>query len=325
MSRAKTAENKKKAPRVAAGPEAAPFARSLGENLGRLARTVLPITLILTTMFGLSLLLWLPLQSNAPVDLGVSERSRLTPQAIEQPVLRMRRPEWISKDDFEDLARQGLVAANHSVFEPNLSRTLMQCYKNNPWVEKVTAVHLQYPAQLSVELELRKPAARIERSTPDKGQMVVDRNGVVLNLMPDTVPIPTPLIVGLSCARTDIGKSVPEKEVQEGLKLLGVLDDTFAKLKSPLKVAEAKRDPKGTWYIVTDRGPALYWGYFCDDPPIDEPTTTDKLQKLALRLREIGDPSRLEYIRLYSPDAPVAMRSEFAAAKVNQTPPHSKK
>ena len=54
--------NKKKAPRVAAGPEAPPFARSMGENLGRMARSILPLTLILGTLFGISFLLWLPLQ-----------------------------------------------------------------------------------------------------------------------------------------------------------------------------------------------------------------------------------------------------------------------
>jgi hypothetical protein len=306
MSRGKIAENKKKAPRVAAGPEAAPFARSMGENLGRMARAMLPLTLILSTVFGLSFLLWLPLQPNGALhnvlDLGVSEKSRLTAGALEQPILRMKRPEWISKEDFDDIAKQGLIATNHSVFEPNLSRTLMSCYSKSPWVQEVKAVHLQYPAQLSVELELRKPLARIDKSTT-----YVDREGVALS--PSAGYDGAAVIAGVqNWTRVVPGARIPEKEIRDALGLLTVVSDVVGKLKFPLKVAMIQKEPANTWRVVTDRGPAIEWGYFTDEPPVDEPLTQDKAQLLRKKLTEAGDPRNLECIRVYTWQAPVVPR-----------------
>lgn len=306
MSRGRVAENKKKPPRVAVGPEAAPFARSIGENLGRMVRTVLPLTLILGTLFGISFVLWLPLQPNGKLhgllDLGVSEHSRLTSNAILQPFLRMKRPDWISKSDFDDIAQQGLVAVNHSVFEPDLSRTLMRCYKNSPWVEDVKFVYPRYPAQLSVEIEWRKPVARLDRST-----MFVDHDGVVLNPNPGFDAGVT-LISGVPCTRVAIGMKLAEKEVHDALGLLAVVSDVVGKLKCPLNVAIVQKEPANTWKVVTDRGPAIEWGYFTDEPPMDEPQTQEKAQLLRRKLSECGDPGRLECIKVYTYQAPVIPR-----------------
>jgi hypothetical protein len=181
MSRGKTAE-KKKPGRVASGPEAPGFARSLGESTGLILRPCMPLALILAVLGGLSFLLWRcagKVSAAGPGDARASSEF-LDEGTIRQAVLQNKRPPWITREDFEQTAGLGLFAQRHSVFEAGLSRTLAEKYQASPWVERVRTVCLRYPAQVEVEIEWRKPAARVERPS-----MVLDRQGVALNLMAD--------------------------------------------------------------------------------------------------------------------------------------------
>jgi len=316
MPRGKNDERKKPA-RVASGPEAPGFARSLGESTGLVLRPCLPLALALAVVGGLSFLLW---RSAAPAAAAGAGDPRAAGEAlsdtvIRQAVLQNKRPAWISKEDFEQTAGLGVFAKGHSVFEAGLSRTLAAKYETSPWVERVRAVRLRYPAQMELELDWRKPAARVDRPS-----LVLDRLGVVLNLMADSPAVrDIPLIAGLTPTRVEAGRKVPEKEVTEALGLLAVVKEALATAPGQLKVASVQHEAAGTWRVITDRGPCIYWGFFTDDPPMDEPRTNEKASLLRRRLCEMKDPALFEYIRVYHAQAPVKPRTSSAGGSAGET------
>jgi hypothetical protein len=304
MSKGKTAE-KKKPVRVAAGAEAPGFARSMGENTGRVLRPIMPLVLIITVFVGVCALMWHPVHGEGKGGDSVSARGRLTSKMLRAAVLSKKRPEWISPEDYAQVADLGLLAQNHSVFEANLSRQLAETYESNSWVERVSAVRLRYPAQIDVEIEWRKPVARVGQSS-----MVLDRNGYVLNLMADSANVrDTPIIAGVSCLRTEKGRQVPEKDLHDALSLLQVVREALNSSKGGLKVAMVQRSAAGMWQVVTDRGPVIQWGVYTDDPPMDVPSTREKADNLRNRLCEIKDPLLIEQLNLNHATTPVKMRA----------------
>ena len=317
MSRAKSAENKKpppRSPRVAAGPEGPGFARSMGESLGRIGRCLLPLLVILSFGTGISWLLWRPLHAGGLSSAGegsnvgsggASSRGRLTERSLAQAIPQRSRPAWISKDDFDAAVRLMSVAQDRSVFEPNLSRILAQQLASSPWVECVRSVRLRYPAQADIDVEWRRPEARIDGLVP----LVIDRRGVVLNMMTDNALISdVPKISGLAVHAESAGKQLADPEIHEALKLLACVRDALSTSAGHLKVALLQRSASRGWRIVTDHGPAINWGFFGEGRAQDEPDTDEKQEKLTQRLREFGDPGRLEYISVYTRQAPVKLR-----------------
>ena len=312
MSRAKPAD--KKPFRVAAGPTAPGFARSMGESCGRLLRPLLPLLIFCAAIGGFSLLLWYPVHGEFfglanSRDSVTSNRGRLTAESIRQAVLGQPRPAWIYKEDFELVANLGLFAVNHCVFEANLSRELAQKYETNSWVERVQAVSLRYPAQVKLEINWRKPAATV----PQAG-LVLDQQGYVLNLMCAGAK-DLPRITNVPCLRTQVGQQVPEKDL---LSALGLIPNAqYALTLKNLKIAEVAREASGGWRIVTEGGPVIEWGAFSDDPPLGEPRTHEKADSLRQCLSACKDPSALEYIKLYTPTPTFKDRTARTAPRAN--------
>jgi len=297
---------RKKPVRVASGPADPGFARSLGESTGLLVRTCLPLVIAIWVVCGLSFVLWRSAGHVAAASQteGKAAADCLESATIRAAVLESKRPVWISKEDFEQTANLGLCAQGRSVFEASLSRALAARYESSPWVERVRAVRLHYPAQLELELDWRKPVARVERPP-----MVLDRNGVALNLMSDSATVrDCPLITNVPLKRVEAGQTVPGKEVTEALGLLAVVRDALNSSPGQLKVASVEREAQGTWRVNTGRGPCIYWGFFTDDPPVDEPRTVEKASLLRRRLCEMKDPALFEYIKVYHAQAPVRPR-----------------
>lgn len=304
MLRGKSGENRKKPERIAAGPEAPGFARSMGEKIGRLSQIFLPLTLITTATLGISYLLWWPIHAKEPMLSGLkssnsAERGRLSRQAIYNAVLQKPHPAWIARKELEQLAGLGLFAENHSIFEANLSRELAQKYETSPWLERVHAVRLRYPAQIELEFDWRKPAARIANTT-----MVVDRSGTVLNLMSDCPSVQSmnlPLIAGVISSPTEPGRRVQEKELAEGIELLAAVQDPL----TPFKVSTLQREPAGIWVITTNNALVIRWGYFGDDR--GDPSTKEKVLAIRSRLGEKNS-AMIAEIKVYAPSFPVTMR-----------------
>lgn len=304
MSRGKSADNKRKGARVA-GDLSPGFARNLGENTGRVLRPFIPLVLMLLVGTGLSALLWRSMANAAGPGVNANADDRLTVLAIRNSVLQKQRPSWILREDFEQVANLGLFAESRSIFEANLSRQIAIKYESSPWVERVQAVRLRYPAQIELEIDWRKPVARVERSN-----MVLDRQGVLLNLSADRPDIRdgTPLIAGVVPSRVEPGIRVREKELIEAIDLLAVVREALNSSPGQLKVMSLQRESSGRWLVLTDRGPVIYWGWFTEDPPIDEPRTRDKADLLRRRLCESKDPGVLEYVKVYTTQAPIKLR-----------------
>jgi hypothetical protein len=156
----------------------------------------------------------------------------------------------------------------------------------------VQVVRLRYPASIEIEIDWRRPVARVNRS------MVVDRHGVVLNLMWNSAKVSdVPCISGVNCAHTSVGRQVPEKDIHDAIALLNVVREGIESFR--LKVADVRRESSGMWQIVTDRGPLVRWGAFTDDPPMDEPRTREKVDLLRRLMVESKDPTSLEEVTVY--------------------------
>ena len=140
--------------------------------------------------------------------------------------------------------------------------------------------------------------------------MVLDRQGVLLNLSADRPDIrdATPVIGGVTPSRVEPGMRVREKELIEAIDLLAVVREALSGSPGQLKVTSLQRESSGRWLVLTDRGPLIYWGWFTEDPPIDEPRTRDKADLLRRRLCESKDPSVLEYVKVYTTQAPIKLR-----------------
>ncbi len=313
MARGNDLNNKKKPARVADGPREPGFARSVGETMGVLLRPLVPLTTLIVLYVGISYLLWRPLNGESG-EYESSAQALLTEKAILAAFDANQRPPWMSKPDYMQLKSEGVKALkNHSVFDPNLSRRFAVLCEKNSWIERVREVRLRYPAQMELELDFRKPVAKLDRGT------VVDRQGYGLNLSSDSPPArDLPVLVGVSRKNPAIGKLTTEKTVVDALDLLSVVRDTLAKTPGNLRVANVEFKDS-MWRIATDRGPVILWGAFTDDPPIDEPRTREKSELLRRRLCE-WNPALLEYVKVYIGQAPVKLRAQVGAQEIT-TPP----
>jgi hypothetical protein len=280
------------------------WARALGEKTGRTIRPMLPL-LFLGTVYALAAVaLWLPLAKD--------EQSVLTHSRLLAPILNSKpRPAWISEGEWRQLAHLALVGEGHSIFEAGLSEKLAKAYESSPWIERVGAVRLHYPATVSVErVAPRIPFARVDA---DGGYLVVDRNGYVLPMLAGDLAAPgprpysgaawldLPSLFGVRCQHRNGGERVQETELLEGLALLETVGNLLSRAPGALKPVRVQRDPAGTWRLFTAGGPVIEWGYWNDEQRVEgEPTSTIKRDTLNRVLRA-WDPARLRIIRLDKP------------------------
>ena len=313
MARGIDSDNKKKNVRVADGPRAPGFARSLAETLGMFFRPLVPLTTLIVVYAGISYLLWRPLNSEAG-GYESSAQKLLPEKALYSAFASNSRPPWMSIQDYRQIAIEGAAAAkNHSVFEAGLSRKLASTFERNSWVERVREVRLRFPARMELELDFRKPCAKLDRGA------VLDRRGFGLNLSSDSPAArDLPTLCNVAKKNPGTGQQTTDKAVTDALDLLAVVRDTLAKAPGNLRVTSIEQKD-AMWRIATDRGLVIMWGAFTDDPPIDEPRTHEKAELLRKRLCE-WNPALLEYVKVYIAQAPVKLRA-LAGAQEITTPP----
>lgn len=313
MARSSDSDNKKKNARVAEGPREPGLARLVGDALGMFFRPLVPLTTLIALYVGISYLLWRPLNGESGAYES-SAQALLTEKVIIAAFDSNQRPAWISKTDYFQIKVDGAAAVkNHSVFEADLSRKLAAACERNSWVERVREVRLRYPANMELELDFRKPVARLDRGA------VVDRQGFALNLSADSIPArDLPLLSGAAKKNPVTGHQTSDKAVVDALDLLSIVRDTLSKAPGNLRVVNIELKDS-MWRIVTERGPVIMWGAFTDDPPIDEPRTKEKAELLRRRLCE-WNPALLEYVKVYIAQAPVKLRS-LAGTQEISTPP----
>jgi hypothetical protein len=301
MARSGT-DPKKKVVRVAEGPRAPGFARTLGETLGMCVRPLFPLTMLVVIYAGVSYLLWRPLNGAAD-DSEFAARARLTSKTLNDAIRSQKHGAWIAEQDLRQLAATGVFTGkNQSVFEPGLARKLAAAYERDGWVERVRAVRLRYPAQLEVELDFRRPCARLDNGA------VLDRQGVALNLSAGSpYAANLPVLAGVAQRVPIAGRACAEHAVNDALDLLAVVRDSLAQCPGNLRIVRVEQSD-GRWTVSTQNGPKILWGAFTDDPPLGEPRTGEKAQLLRRRIAESGNPSMLEFVKVYVAQAPVKPR-----------------
>ena len=305
-------DQKKKPPAVAAGPRAPGIARTIGETLGLCVRPLVPLTVLVILYAGISYLLWRPLIGESH-DSEFGAHALLDSKTLSDAVHTPRNVGWIPPQDVRQISAAGTAtAANHSVFEPGLARKLADAYSREGWVERVRAVRLRYPAQVEVELDFRSPCARLDNGA------VLDRQGVALNLSAtNPYSAALPVLAGATKCVPIPGRACNERAVTDGLDLLAVVYDVLRQSPGALRITRVEQsDGRGT--VFTQNGPKILWGAFTDDPPLGEPRTGEKAQLLRRRLCESGNPSILEFVKVYVAQAPVKPREAEIVPLPNQ-------
>ena len=276
-------------------------------------RPLVPLTVLVVLYAGISFLLWRPLNSEAGGYESAAQKL-IQERALYVAYAANARPQWIPVSEYRQIAIDAAaLAKNHSVFEAGLSRKLAATFERNSWVEKVREVRLRFPARMELELDFRKPCAKLDRGT------IVDRQGFGLNLAASSLAArELPELIGVAKQNPAPGHKTGDKAVIEALDLLSVVRDALAKAPGNLRVTSVEFKDS-MWRIGTEKGPVIMWGAFTDDPPIDEPRTHEKADLLRRRLCE-WNPALLEYVKLYIEKAPVKLRA-LAGAQEISTPP----
>ena len=306
MARSKPAEKKRNA-RVVSGPTAPGVAQSAGEAVIHALRPLLPLVALGALYAGAACLLWMPVHADA--------RARLTREALLQPMLQAKgRPACLSESETRKLVQRGQALEGRSVFEPGLAQELARAYEASPWIERVGAVQVRFPAAVRIEsLRWRLPFARVEI---EGGYAVLDRQGVVLPTPAEDLFVPRgpnylagqvelPSLAGAPCRKREAGERIEEAPIAEGLELLGILKEALPRAPGGWKPARVQRDAFGLWRIFLVHGPVVEWGCMEDEHrPVHEPGLHEKKEALVRRLSERGA-ARLRSINLTEPRAPV--------------------
>ena len=302
---ARKSSEKKKNTRIATGPAAPSVAYSLGESAGRGIRPLLPLVLFAMLYAGVAVLMWLPLRKEANAVLSAEQLLQPRLNAAQRP------PTWVNAVERKKIAQLGLALEGRSVFEPGVAAELAKAYETSPWIERVGAVRVRYPAMVQIEEpQWRTPCARVETDT---GPMVLDQRGFVMPLASEDLAVTVgragakqrelPSIIGFRCAKIEPGQRISESQAFEGLELLRALQDALPQTPGGTKPVRVQCDSAGVWRAWLLNGPLVEWGFWNDDlRHINELTRREKQQALTQFLAQC-DPTRLREIKLNVPEA----------------------
>jgi len=295
---------KKKNTRIAAGPAAPSVAYGLGETAGRVIRPLIPLALFALLYAGVAVALWLPLRKDAKAVLSAEQLMQPRLNAAQRP------PAWVNAAERKKIAQLGLAVEGRSVFEPGVAAELAKAYATSPWIERVGAVRVRYPAVVQLEEpQWRTPFARVETDT---SPMVLDKRGFVMPLAAEDLAVTggragashreLPSITGFRCARIEPGQQVSEPQAFEGLELLHALQDALQQTPGGPKPSRVQCDAAGAWRVWLLNGPVVEWGFWNDDlRHVNEPARREKQQALAQFLAQC-DPARLREIKVNVPE-----------------------
>ncbi|MAT15028.1 MAG: hypothetical protein CMJ46_07135 [Planctomyces sp.] len=216
-------------------------------------------------------------------DLGEQSRYQLTPDRIQL----LNRPEWVPSHFLSSVIARHQIPDN--VLEPELARTISGWFSNEPWVEKVDAVTIGYPPQVTVQLSFREPVAVVNLD----GQLYpIDAHAVILpkedfapaalELFPKLIPskVPPPLYVGIVWE---------DPIIKQGAVLAGEIKPywnsfDFVSIRAQQKPAEATEGNSVTaepiFEIVSASGSIIIWGRGPNSRNPGELTFEEKINRL---------------------------------------------
>jgi len=212
----------------------------------------------------------------ATARVGRMPRFRVYPARI-----RAKAPAWCAAD----LAAVRFPRQSYSIFDPSLTREVAQAYIASPWVRAVVRVEKHFPNRLSVELELRRPAAFVRLPGACHA---VDGEAVYLPLdyhQWDHDGSPLPLVFGVRSGPPVAGSRWADRRVTAAAALLRTLAADPAVLREihVVDVAnlEGDIDPLRSEILLYTRGRVrVNWGRPPDTGKFGEPPAAEKLARL---------------------------------------------
>ncbi|MEQ8766804.1 MAG: hypothetical protein RL885_23020 [Planctomycetota bacterium] len=233
-------------------------------------------------------------------------------------------PEWLPDPLARDLQYgHGLPAQPISVFASGLEQIVAERYAKHPWVETVHAVHVVYPGQVEVELELRRPAAFVQSG--DGRALPIDRHGIRLPDLPNDDHrlrhLWLPLLLGVLRPAPPVGEPWNDRAIHEGVALVEALREPYQKyLSRSLRFGAIDVSNVGgrvnpldsELAFVSAEQVLVEWGRSPASPNPDPMRLEEKLRNLRSALVEYPGLVGLSRVKLDEPHGPVVVPASTA-------------
>jgi len=217
----------------------------------------------------------------AGAGLARREASALPQFTIRPANFRAQAPPWCA----DQLEQVTFPREAYSIFDPDLTHDVAQAYLASPWVRSVRRVEKRYPNRLSVELELRQPAAFVR--LPD-ASYAVDKDGIRLPLDYDRWDHerrPLPLIFGVKTEPPKPGSRWSDPGTLAALSVLQALAAEPALLRQvhfiDVSNLDGVIDPQRSEVLLFTRNRVrVAWGRPPRTTAFGEPSVACKLARL---------------------------------------------
>lgn len=197
---------------------------------------------------------------------------------------------------------QGLIGRN--LFEKDLAGKVAEKLERNPWILKVHSVKKVFPDRLSVELELRRPAAVLRKNGTFH---LLDDEGVVLPAGYYSWPSDqssTPYIQSAQIKKTPKpGEYLEDSGIVAGIELVKFLKKNNAHRLLGVKVVDVSNVGLGRTNGLSDivlwtkDGVAIKWGCPEQCQQVDELSDSEKLKNLYSVVKTEGSKlAHMEYV-----------------------------
>ena len=219
---------------VAGGQSAGGPAR-FAQSVLKLLRLGWPIGLGLAVYVGLCLGLWRYAEAR-------SGRS-----SLERAAVALKLPPWLEDrpEDVQQIRRLAQRALeNRHFLARDLPARLADAYRASPWVKDVKSIRREFPDQIIVELEIRRPFAAVRIGQPDAAvradhaarYFIVDRDGIRLPLPSTNKPpaqLPLITITAPRLAAPPPGRPFAQRAVADAVQVIARARDLMSQVPEP--------------------------------------------------------------------------------------------
>ncbi|MFH0965018.1 MAG: hypothetical protein V2A58_13540 [Planctomycetota bacterium] len=213
------------------------------------------------------------------------------------------RPTWLTDDIEGAILDVPCLSRPFNIMEEGITERVGRSIEASPWVRKVCAVRKQFPNNISIEMELRRPVAYVSYN----GTLyAVDRFGVRLPTTAarlEEAPWRLPSVLVADSAPPEVGEEWDGDVVRAACRVAERIGADEARL----PVSLAAIDVRSRWErgecqrsvtLYTLEGPTLLWGSPPDEETHGEPGSDEKIANLVAFGERTGDLAGMEYVDL---------------------------
>lgn len=219
-------------------------------------------------------------------------------------------PDWLIGTELEPTIRDSVkLAGSASIFDKTSVSRIRQYYQENPWVADIQTIRKQFPNEIIVKLEIRKPILAIElkRTKNRSYYYLVDNQSVRLpgeyKVVPN-LPMTLPVVVGVTTAPPPAGI----KWVDQGLNDAIAMATTFYEYQvyARLDVAQidvtnsgGRKNPKESEITIWTRDKvAIQWGRSPVISKFGEISVAEKIKNLNYVLGIAPQLKGIKYVKI---------------------------